>query len=48
MISDCERARYRRTAGAAGFLSQCFDRPERFVEPSRLDTVPSQPSLQAC
>jgi hypothetical protein len=50
MISDCERARDRRTAGAARFLtlSQCFDRPERYAEPSRFDTRPSQPSLQAC
>ena len=40
----------RRTAGAAGFLifSQSFTRPERYVEPSRFDTMPSQPSAQAC
>jgi hypothetical protein len=40
----------RRTAGAAGFFifTQCLDRPDRYVEPSRFDTMPSQPSLQAC
>ena len=38
------------TAGAFGFLilSQSGERPERYVEPSRFDTIPSQPSLQAC
>src|SRR5215813_1260026 len=37
------------TAGAAGFLnlSQSFDRPLRYVEPRRLLTMPSKPSLQA-
>jgi hypothetical protein len=24
------------------------ERPERYAEPSRFDTMPSQPSLQAC
>ena len=35
------------TAGAAGFLifSQSSTRPDRYGEPSRLDTIPSQPSL---
>lgn len=39
----------RPSAGAAGFLilSQYSDRPERYGEPSRFDTIPSQPSLQA-
>jgi hypothetical protein len=38
------------TAGAAGFLtlSQCADRPGRYGEPRRFDTMPSQPSAQAC
>jgi hypothetical protein len=38
------------TAGAAGFLtfSQCADRPARYGEPSRFDTMPSQPSAHAC
>src|SRR5438552_19156778 len=38
------------TAGALGFLTftQYLDRPERYCEPSRFDTMPSQPSLQAC
>jgi hypothetical protein len=38
------------TAGARGFLtlSQCGERPERYAEPSRLETMPSQPSLHAC
>ena len=37
------------TAGAAGFLTliQSADRPNRYGEPSRFDTMPSQPSLQA-
>jgi hypothetical protein len=37
------------TAGAAGFLnlSQCRVRPLTYGEPSRFDTMPSQPSLQA-
>ena len=37
------------TAGAAGFLTliQCSDRPARYDEPSRFETMPSQPSLQA-
>jgi hypothetical protein len=37
------------TAGAAGFLtlSQSFDRPNRYGEPRRFETMPSQPSLQA-
>jgi hypothetical protein len=25
-----------------------LNRPERYVEPSRFETMPSQPSLQAC
>jgi hypothetical protein len=39
----------RLTAGAAGFLTliQSFDRPGRYCEPRRLDTMPSQPSLRA-
>ena len=38
------------TAGAAGFLTfnQCADRPGRYGEPSRFDTMPSQPSVHAC
>ena len=38
------------TAEAAGFLtfSQCADRPARYGDPSRFDTMPSQPSAQAC
>ena len=38
-----------RTAGAAGFFtfSQCADRPDLYGEPSRFDTMPSQPSAQA-
>ena len=38
------------TAGAAGFLilSQWLTRPERYGEPSRFDTMPSQPSAHAC
>ena len=37
------------TAGAFGFLtvSQCRGRPERYGEPSRSLTIPSQPSWQA-
>ena len=37
------------TAGAAGFLtfSQETARPERYGDPSRFDTMPSQPSAQA-
>src|SRR5262249_36751566 len=37
------------TAGAAGFLLliQCRERPDTYGEPSRLDTIPSKPSLQA-
>ena len=40
----------RRTAGAAGFLilSQWLTRPDRYGEPSRFDTMPSQPSVHAC
>jgi hypothetical protein len=36
-------------AGALGFLTftQCAERPERYGEPSRFDTMPSQPSLEA-
>jgi hypothetical protein len=36
--------------GAAGFLilSQWSVRPDRYGEPSRFDTIPSQPHLQAC
>jgi hypothetical protein len=39
----------RRPAGAAGFLifTQLSDRPERYLDPSRLETMPSQPSLRA-
>jgi hypothetical protein len=39
----------RLTAGAAGFLLliQCRDRPERWGELRRFDTMPSSPSLQA-
>jgi hypothetical protein len=35
--------------GAAGFLvlSQCGERPARYGEPSRFDTMPSQPSAHA-
>ena len=38
------------TAGAAGFLtfSQQTARPDRYAEPRRFDTIPSQPSAQAC
>jgi hypothetical protein len=38
------------TAGAFGFLTctQCGERPERYSEPIRFETMPSQPSLQAC
>jgi hypothetical protein len=38
----------RLTAGAFGFLTliQSSDRPARDFEPSRLETIPSQPSLQ--
>src|SRR5262249_52105622 len=37
-------------SGAAGFLnlSQSRVRPARYREPSRFDTIPSQPSAQAC
>jgi hypothetical protein len=37
------------TAGAAGFLTftQQSARPERYGEPRRFDTMPSQPSAQA-
>jgi hypothetical protein len=37
------------TAGAAGFLtfSQQTARPERYGDPSRFETMPSQPSAQA-
>jgi hypothetical protein len=37
------------TAGAAGFLTfiQQSARPERYAEPMRFDTIPSQPSAQA-
>jgi len=37
------------TAGAAGFLtfSQQSVRPERYGEPRRFETMPSQPSAQA-
>ena len=40
----------RATAGAAGFLtfSQRSVRPERYGEPRRFDTMPSQPRAQAC
>jgi hypothetical protein len=39
-----------RIAGPAGFfiLIQFADRPARYGEPSRFDTMPSQPSAQAC
>jgi len=35
------------TAGAFGFLTftQFGERPERYGEPNRFDTVPSQPKL---
>src|SRR6516162_3271497 len=38
------------TAGAFGFLTltQCGERPELYGESSRFDTMPSQPSVQAC
>jgi hypothetical protein len=38
------------TAGAAGFftLSQQSARPGRYGDPRRFDTMPSQPSAQAC
>jgi hypothetical protein len=38
------------TAGASGFLnfSQSGDLPERLRDPSRFDTIPSRPILQAC
>jgi hypothetical protein len=38
------------TDGASGFfiLSQSGERPERYGEPSRFDTMPSSPSLQTC
>src|SRR3954463_15660038 len=38
------------TAGASGFLNfnQSGGRPERYVEPKRLETMPSSPILQAC
>jgi hypothetical protein len=37
------------TAGALGFLTftQCGHRPDRYGEPSRFDTIPSQPSRQS-
>src|SRR5262245_2321183 len=37
------------TAGASGFLNfnQSGERPLRYREPSRLDTIPSRPILQA-
>ena len=38
-----------RTAGAAGFFTfQQSARPERYGDPSRCDTMPSQPGAQAC
>ena len=42
------RARF--TAGAAGFLnfSQSGERPDRQRDPSRFETIPSNPILQAC
>ena len=38
------------TAGASAFfiLSQSGERPERYGEPFRFDTMPSSPSLHAC
>ena len=38
------------TAGAAGFLifTHRSPRPDRYGEPSRFETMPSQPSAQAC
>jgi hypothetical protein len=38
----------RRTVGATGFLilSQWSDRPERYGEPSCLDTMPSEPTCK--
>jgi hypothetical protein len=37
------------TAGASGFLnfSQSLERPDRYCDPSRFDTMPSRPILQA-
>jgi hypothetical protein len=37
------------TAGTLGFLTftQCGHRPDRYGEPSRFDTIPSQPSRQS-
>jgi hypothetical protein len=39
----------RLTAGACGFLLliQCGERPERYCESLRFDTMPSRPSIQA-
>src|SRR5262249_3271109 len=37
----------RRTAGAAFIFSQSDERPERWREPSRFETIPSQPSKQS-
>ena len=38
---------YRFIAGAFGFFTftQCGERPERYSEPIRFDTMPSQPSF---
>ena len=38
------------TAGTAGFLnfSQSGERPDRYRDPSRFETIPSSPILQAC
>jgi hypothetical protein len=38
------------TAGACGFLnlSQSGERPDRYRDPSRFETIPSSPILQAC
>ena len=37
-------------AGASGFLTfiQKLARPDRYGDPSRFDTMPSQPRAQAC
>ena len=44
--------RLSRTAGAAGFLTLIQSRdlvgPGQYLEPSRFDTIPSHPSLEAC
>jgi hypothetical protein len=46
---DCVTVGASSQPGAAGFLLliQCRERPETLGEPSRFDTTPSSPSLQA-